>query len=109
MKLTQADVGKKFKLSHWDHPVKILCVGKTHIFAEEKSGYDCFYFNDDFWIPYEEPKKKIRMAPALCHDTDVYYLSCNLFTTEIDAIKEIGKERFICWPANDNMWVEVEE
>lgn len=68
--------------------------------------YDCL--DQSKWEFYQEPKKKniVRMAPALCKLYGRSWITTELFKTLEHAKSQMG---FIKWPANDNMWVEVEE
>lgn len=62
-----------------------------------------------------EPKKKVRMAPALCkgtrnHISQRYYRTAEMFDNEEDA-RANCKDTFLCWPAptpNSDGFIEVE-
>jgi hypothetical protein len=67
--------------------------------------------NDEFdepseWSLYQPPKKKVKLAPALCYRSDKgYYISDVLFESEEDA--KCKRLSFVRWPAGP--FIEVEE
>lgn len=61
-----------------------------------------------------EPKKKVRLAPALLHDSTGYKYSNYLYRTFDEAENMCGQKpnKFICWPApkcDDEGFIHVEE
>lgn len=82
--------------------------------------------NKQEWIEYKEPKKTIRMAPAFIKNGDPLspycFISTALFSSKKDAchyystlyeniderLGTLHKYKVIKWPANENLWVEVE-
>jgi len=110
MKITQEHTGKKVTRIEWNGAyVTVMYVGNVSIFVMLENGDECSYLNDDRWSVLEDPKKKIRMAPALCRylENQHYFISQSVHENEKDA-KTHWRNEFISWPANDTMWVEVE-
>lgn len=116
MKLDESCVGKKVRFNGWGTALRVEIVairGKHAIgFWDNGSAASFDYGDSDDWEFYVEPKKKVRKAPALMFYpntvTDKEYISSAVYATESEARGHLGL-MFIKWPANDNMWVEVEE
>jgi len=109
MKITQEHVGKKVRHRSWKQETfaTVLYVGKESFFTEDSYGEESWFISD-YWELYEEPKKKIRMAPALwAAPNGTIQLHPYLFESLEEAKNYLNKQ-LLKWPANDTMWVEVE-
>ena len=126
MKLSSADIGKKFRLKNWepDRYIMLLAIsykGDLLTETEHGEGYTFLAFRDD-WLPYEEQKpKKIKFAPALYTDTrkgifkNMVFVSPMLFGSYENA-KELYEENLVSWPAVQivddkpvDIWYEIDE
>jgi hypothetical protein len=72
--------------------------------------YDHFYNKDEtFLIPFELPKKKVMLYPALYrYSSGTYYIGDALFGTELQASRYNYAGTFVRWLNEPRFGVEVE-
>lgn len=113
----QSLVGKKIRTKSWKRIVfiHVKFVGDVLIVGIDQNGKEILYnFEGEEFELYEEPKKKVLMAPAIVKTPYGYAMSEYFYSSEKEAkddieIKTISK--FICWPAipNKDGFYEVPE
>jgi len=118
MKITKDMVGKKVRRESWeiDSYLEIKFVGEKKFFASEKNGNEGSWLNEDPdnypWEFYEAPKSKriVRMAPALSKNyAGNWLITFEVYSSREEATKKNpADQENLKWPANDNMWVEIE-
>lgn len=87
-------VGAKVRRAHWkeEQYCEVIYVGDVKFFAKNKNLFDKRHDEDSWlidadWLPYEEPKKKVMMYPALYKDEHYFWICGYLFSNEKDATK----------------------
>lgn len=115
-KITEKDLGNKMKEEGWEKDYfipLIFCSNKTEIIGILYSAFhgkeiNFTLKNTEYWLPYEEPNKKVtkRMAPALIGSDTKKLITSVLFESEENAKRLL--DGFIKWPASESMWVEIE-
>jgi hypothetical protein len=100
--------GKKVRQEGWA-PGQYLCFDGNYFKDHLSNMATLNHFPSSCaWEIYEEPKRKIKIAPALFKDQDHYWVSFRFFKSEKDA-RLWGKDMvFIRWLI-DTDWEEVEE
>lgn len=99
------EIGKKYTAPGWD--AWFMPIRDDE--GENWQGVTCrrgilsieFQKQDQPWIEYVGPKKKLLLAPALCKNRDGdFYVTGFLYSSEVDAQSE--NENFHSWPAVPN-------
>lgn len=120
MKLTKEHIGVKVRRNTWDVGTYLFFIPSGLSPVEEKYvvggvsrfGFvidDAWWINDDAWELYQEPKKKVKMAPSIIQEIDQRYpMVTDILLTENEAKNRWGKF-LIRWPASPDLVVEVEE
>lgn len=112
MKLTKDLIGKKLRLKDWASlmwAVPEFVLSNGYFVGVDRNKDTCVFYDECDWELYTEPKKTItkRMAPALIRSEGYYRISYQLFASEEIAKNNLSKS-FIKFPANENLWCEVE-
>lgn len=114
-------VGDKINISGTDWPhgkfLEILCLGNDRFFSRDNYGQESsWFYGNNIWELYTEPKKTVKMAQALYQRTDdgTFFINGDFFKSKEEA-KEYytsSSYKIVQWPLVINgveQWVEVEE
>ena len=111
----QSWVGKKIRRAAFkDYEyLEILYVGNDSLFCIDEDEVENSWSIDMGWRLYEQPKKKVLLAPALrVYDDGDYGICSSLYSSESQAKKDcVGATDQVIWPAipNADGFYEVEE
>lgn len=114
MKLTKDLIGKKLRLKDWASlmwAVPEFVLSNGYFVGVDRNKDTCVFYDECDWELYTEPKKTIikRMAPALGQfDDKEYFITGKLYSSIDEAIKDNAAFTILKFPANDNLWCEVE-
>lgn len=110
--------GKKYTKKYWRQGrfLLILEIGNYNLFVLDDKGQECMWNKaDPELIPYTEPKKPKRVAPAMIERKEFYDYGFKelfgLFENELEAKKVVENKghKFIRWPARENDFYEVDD
>ena len=106
--------GKKVRQTPWPDGVYIFYNGNS--FTDDKHRHMNMntYPSGPHWEIYEEPKKKIKIAPMLYREKINmvwrYDITTEMYRSMEDAMKALYEyEEFVRWPAHEGLVFEVEE
>lgn len=105
LKLNKSHIGQKFTRKGWgsNEWLKVLAFTSNgeDVFCEYCNGSPITFKSDsDCWLPYEEPKQKVLMNPALLYGASSgnIFITDQVYNAAEEAINDRPSSKLLSWP-----------